>query len=182
MVLDRLFRPKAAQTMGRALYAQVVEQARRPELYEAFGAPDTVEGRFELYTLHLVLLLERLRAAGGERAAETAQALFDTYLKGLDDALREMGVGDLSVGKKMRKLGEAFYGRGKSYDAAFATLPDAEPLIALLGRTVYEGHDATLAHRLAAYVVTQRDALAAEPIERMLAGQACWAPAPQGLA
>src|SRR4051812_2446073 len=110
MLLDRLFRPRPAQSMGRALYAQVVEQARRPALYQDLGCPDTVEGRFELYTLHVVLVLERLRT-GGETAAETSQALFDTYVKGLDDGLREMGVGDLSVGKKMRRLGEAFYGR-----------------------------------------------------------------------
>jgi cytochrome b pre-mRNA-processing protein 3 len=174
MLLDRLLRPRAAQTMGRALYTQVVEQARRPALYEAYAVPDTVEGRFELYTLHLVLLLERLRSGGGQRAAETAQALFDTYLKGLDDALREMGVGDLSVGKKMRRLGEAFYGRGKSYDAAFAELPDRAPLIDLLARTVFEGHDATGASELAEYVAAQREALAAAPLERLLAGEACW--------
>ncbi|MDE2487224.1 MAG: ubiquinol-cytochrome C reductase [Alphaproteobacteria bacterium] len=177
MLLDRLFRPRAAHATGRALYTQLVEQARRPALYAAFGAPDTVEGRFELYTLHLVLLLERLRGAGGPQAAETAQALFDTYLKGLDDALRELGVGDLVVGKKMRRLGEAFYGRGKSYDAAFAALPDREPLIALLARTVYEGRDASSAPELAGYVAAQREALAAAPLERLLAGEVCWAAA-----
>lgn len=177
MVLDRLFRPRAAQTMGRALYTQVVEQARRPMLYTELGVPDTIEGRFELYTLHLVLLLERLRAGGGQQAAEIAQALFDAYLKGLDDALREMGVGDLSVGKKMRRLGEAFYGRGKSFDVAIAALPDREPLTALIARTVFEGQDPAQAEGLADYVVLQRDALAAEPLDRVLAGQACWAPA-----
>ena len=174
MLLDRLFRPRAADAAARALYAQLVAQARRPALYQAMGAPDTVEGRFELYTLHLVLILERLRAAGGQPAAETAQSLFDTYLKGLDDALREMGVGDLVVGKKMRRLGEAFYGRGKSYDAAFAALPDRAPLIALLTRTVYEGHDAALAPELAGYVAAERDRLAAAPVEMLLGGDAGW--------
>jgi cytochrome b pre-mRNA-processing protein 3 len=177
MVLDRLFRARPAQSTGRALYTRLVEQARRPELYQALGAPDTIEGRFELYTLHLVLVLERLRTGGGSPAAETAQALFDTYLKGLDDALREMGVGDLSVGKKMRRLGEAFYGRGKSYDAAFAALPDREPLVALIARTVYEGRDAAGAPGLADYVVLQREALAAEPLEGILAGELAWAAA-----
>jgi cytochrome b pre-mRNA-processing protein 3 len=173
MLLDRLFRPRPAQAMGRTLYAHVVEQARTPALYEALGCPDTTEGRFELYTLHLMLLLERLRAAAGD-AAQISQALFDAYLKGLDDALREMGVGDLSVGKKMRRLGEAFYGRGKSYDAALAALPDLGPLTALLGRTVYEGVDASRAPDLAAYLLVQREALAAEPLERLLAGEVAW--------
>jgi cytochrome b pre-mRNA-processing protein 3 len=159
--------------MGRALYARVVEQAREPRLYEAFGCPDTTEGRFELYTLHLVLLLERLRGQGA-RAAETSQALFDTYISALDHALREMGVGDLSVGKKMRKLGEAFYGRGKSYDAALAALPDAAPLTDLLARTVYEGGDAAKAPELASYLLAQREALAAQPTQRLLAGEVRW--------
>jgi cytochrome b pre-mRNA-processing protein 3 len=180
MLLDRLFRPRPGQTVGRALYAQVVDQARRPELYRDMGVPDTVEGRFELYTLHLVLLLERLRAGGGAAAGEAAQALFDSYLKGLDDALREMGVGDLSVGKKMRRLGEAFYGRGKSYDQAFAALPETGPLVALLGRTVYEGADASGAPALAAYVVARREALAQAPLERLLAGEAPWGDAVRG--
>jgi cytochrome b pre-mRNA-processing protein 3 len=159
--------------MGRALYVRVVEQARRPQLYEDFGCPDTVEGRFELYTLHLVLLLERLRGEG-ERAAETSQVLFDTYLSALDHALRELGVGDLSVGKKMRKLGEAFYGRGKSYDAALAALPDRQPLVELLARTVYEGGEADKAPALADYLLAQRAALATQPTERLLAGEVRW--------
>jgi cytochrome b pre-mRNA-processing protein 3 len=173
MILDRLFRPRPALAIGRVLYAQVVEQARRPALYADLGCPDTIEGRFELYTLHLMLLLERLRI-GGTRGGDISQALFDTYLKGLDDALREMGVGDLSVGKKMRKLGAAFYGRGKSYDAAFAVLPDTGPLTDLITRTVYEGADATHAPELAAYVLRLRDDLAAEPMPRLLAGEVDW--------
>jgi len=173
MILDRLFRPRPAQAMGRALYARVVEQARRPHLYQDLGCPDTTEGRFELYTLHLVLLLERLRGEG-ERAAEISQALFDTYISALDHALREMGVGDLSVGKKMRKLGEAFYGRGKSYDAALAALPDRQPLVDLLTRTVYEGGDAAQAPALAGYLLAQRAGLAAQAAERLLAGEVRW--------
>lgn len=176
MLLDRLFRPRPALAIGRALYAKVVEQARRPALYARLGAPDTVEGRFELYTLHVMLVLERLRA-GGREAGEVSQALFDTYLKGLDDALRELGVGDLSVGKKMRKLGEAFYGRGKSYDSALAALPDRQPLIELLARTVYEGADAAPAAALADYVLLQRAALADQPVERIAAGEIAWSAA-----
>ncbi len=173
MLLDRLFRPRAALTAGRALYALAVDQARTPSLYADLGAPDTTEGRFEIYSLHVVLLLDRLRGHG-EAATDVSQVLFDAYVKDLDTALREMGVGDLSVGKKMRKLGEAFYGRGKSYDAAFAALPDSGPLEALLIRTVYAGAASPGVHGLADYVVRQRAALAGQPLEHLLAGQADW--------
>lgn len=174
-MLKSLFKPRPAQTAGRALYVRVVEQARSPALYRDLGAPDTVEGRFELYSLHVVLLLERLRFQG-DAAAETSQALFDTYVKALDDALREMGVGDLAVGKKMRKLGEAFYGRAKSYLAALESLPDRGPLEALLARTVYAGAEDRSAG-LADYLLAQRETLAAIPTERLTAGEVTWRPA-----
>jgi cytochrome b pre-mRNA-processing protein 3 len=176
MLLDRLFRPRPALAAGRALYARAVEQSRSPALYSRLGAPDTVEGRFEIYSLHVVLLLDRLRGEG-EPAAEVSQALFDTYVKALDDALREMGVGDLAVGRKMRKLGEALYGRGKSYETAFTALPDEEPLKALIARTVYAEADAAAAPGMAAYVLAQRAALAAQPADRLLAGEVQWAAA-----
>ena len=176
MFLDRLFRSRPAPSIGRRLYVAAVDQARRPALYEGLRAPDTVEGRFEVYTLHVMLLLDRLRGQG-PKAADAAQSLFDTYLGALDDALREMGVGDLSVGKKMRKLGEAFYGRAKSYEAAFAALPDKEPLRALIRRTVYADQEGADGEALAAYVLDQREALAAQPLEGLLAGEAAWSAA-----
>ena len=174
MFLDRFFRPRTAQAMGQRLYAGVVAQARTPALYEDYGAPDTVEGRFELYTVHVFLLLDRLKGQGA-RASETSQALFDTYLGALDDALREMGVGDLSVGKKMRKLGEAFYGRVKSYESAFAALPQTDHLHALLGRTVYAQGGADNASRLGEYVLRQRADLAGQKLDALLDAQVVWA-------
>ena len=172
-MLKRLFRQRPAKAAGGALYARTVTQSRSPALYAELGAPDTVEGRFELYSLHLLLLIERLRGHGAE-AGEVSQSLFDTYLKGLDHALRELGVGDLSVGKKMRKLGEAFYGRGKSYEAAVAALPDRHALEAFLTRTVYADAEAAFAPQLASYVVLQRQALAAQPLEPIVAGDVGW--------
>lgn len=173
-MLQRLFRPRPARTAGRALFDRAVAQARQPVLYAALQAPDTVEGRFEVYSLHVVLVLDRLRRQG-EQAAETAQGVFDAYVKSLDDALREMGVGDLSVGRKMRKLGEAFYGRARSYEAALAALPDRGPLEALLARTVYaEAADPPVA-ALADYLLAQRAALAGQPLETLLAGELAWA-------
>ncbi|MDB5449701.1 MAG: hypothetical protein JWQ52_829 [Phenylobacterium sp.] len=172
-MLNRLFRTRPAQAMGRVLYASAVEQSRSPALYDGFAAPDTVEGRFEIYTLHVVLLLDRLHGQGPQ-AQETSQALYETYVKALDHALREMGVGDLSVGKKMRRLGEAFFGRVKSYTAAFAALPATAELEALLTRTVYADASESRAPTLSAYVTGQRTRLAAQPLDQLLDGQVDW--------
>ena len=174
-MLKGLFKPKPVQVAGKALYEATVPQARTPALYADLGAPDTPEGRFELYSLHVYLLLERMKGQG-PAAADTAQALFDTYASALDHALREMGVGDLSVGKRMRKLGEAFYGRVNSYEAAFAALPDTALLEALLARTLYAGVEAPATEAMAAYVLRQRQVLAAQPLETLLAGEAQWGP------
>jgi len=169
MFFSRLFRPRPAQIAGAALYSAAVDQARRPDFYTALGAPDTREGRFELYTLHMVLLIERLKGQGAP-AAETSQAAFDAYLRGLDDAFRELGVGDVAVPRRMKKLGAAFYGRLKSY----AESAEAAALEALIGRTLPEAN----APALAAYVVRARDDLASQPLEALMAGQVTW-PAPR---
>jgi cytochrome b pre-mRNA-processing protein 3 len=173
-VWSRLFRTRPQVAAGRALYNAAVAQARQPDLYRALGVPDTGEGRFELYTLHVVLLMRRLKRQG-EAAGETSQAVFDAYLRALDDGLREMGVGDISVGKKMRKLGEAAYGRVKAFDEALdGHAQDPEALTALIGRTVYGGAEAPEAPKLAAYAARAAGALAAQPLERLLAGAVEW--------
>jgi cytochrome b pre-mRNA-processing protein 3 len=165
-----LFRPKPAQLAGDALYNSAVAQARRPEFYSQMGAPDTLEGRFELYTLHVILIVLRLKGRGGDAAA-AGQALFDAYLLSLDIALREMGVGDLSVGKKMKKLGRAFYGRVQAYDSAQATPAELDDLIA---RTIYEGVEGGDPAALVRYARAASADLTAQPLERLLAGEAQW--------
>jgi cytochrome b pre-mRNA-processing protein 3 len=177
MILDRLLKPRPAKAAGAALYQAAVAQARIPSLYAAGRVPDSREGRFELYTLHVILLIERLKGEG-EAAAETSQALFDAYLRGLDDAFRELGVGDLAVPKRMKSLGQAFYGRGRAYEQAFDALPDRTTLAALVGRTLLEGVETPDTGALADYVLAARAALAAQPLEDILAGRAAWAPAP----
>lgn len=174
-MLKALFKPRPAQVAGRALYAAVVAQSRQPALYVELGAPDTPEGRFEVYSLHIYLVLQRLKD-NGPQAADIAQILFDTYVSGLDNALRELAVGDLAVGKRMRKLGEAFYGRVHAYEAALAALPDRTDLEALIGRTVYAGVEGRAPAPFADYVLAQRDALAAQPLERFYAGEVAWGP------
>ena len=168
----KLFRSNPAKTAGRKLYEAVTLQARQPAFYAGLGAPDTVEGRFELYNLHVVLLLNRLRGQGA-LAQETSQELFDAYVSGLDNALREMGVGDVSVGKKMRKLGEAIYGRVKTFDAAMA---GEEPMAAVIERTVYAGQPNPHTVALATYVSQGVAALAAQPLDDILEGRPAWPP------
>lgn len=169
MFFDRLFKPRPARIAGQALYAAAAVQARQPGFYTALGVPDTREGRFELYTLHTVLLVERLKGQG-ESAAETSQAAFDAFVRGLDDAFYELGVSHTAVPKRMKKLGQAIYGRLHAYEQA------GEPaaLEALIARTVGEDADAA---GLARYVAAARDHLADQSLDQLLAGSVTW-PAP----
>jgi cytochrome b pre-mRNA-processing protein 3 len=173
MFLQRLLKPGPARAAGERLYAATVAQARQPALYVAMGAPDTPNGRFETYTLHVVLVLERLRSAG-LGAAPVSQACFDAYVSGLDHGLRELAVGDLTVPKTMRKLGQAFYGRGRALQSALAALPDRAELEALIRRTVLGGADAADPAPLASYVAAAHAALDAQAGERLLAGEIDW--------
>ncbi len=131
-----------------AIYGMIVTQAREPIFYRDLGVPDTVNGRFDLLLLHLWLLLRRLRtvAQGG---AELSQALFDRFCEDMDDNLREMGIGDQTVPKRMRAFGEAFYGRVQAYDQAIDT--GAEALAQAICKNILNGAGMDQARRLAAY-------------------------------
>ncbi len=132
----RLFRRSPAAATIDALYGVIVAQARLPVFYEDFGVADTVEGRFEMVVLHLALLLRRLNKDA--QGSAIGQKLFDVFCRDMDHNLREMGVGDLSVPKKMKTLAEAFYGRSKAYEAALSG-GDPAALAAALGRNVLPG-------------------------------------------
>jgi cytochrome b pre-mRNA-processing protein 3 len=173
MMFQRLFGPSAGVVAGRTLYTPLIEQARTPAFYTTGGVPDTNEGRFELYALHLALVVRRLRGAGAF-AEEASQALFDTFLQGLDDGLREIGIGDLTVPKKMRKLGAALYGRFKNYDAALAEGAAEDELGAILNRTVYADVPAPDSRELVRYVRAAAAALAATPLDDLFAAPLPW--------
>jgi len=159
------FRRGSARATIAALYGAIVAQARLPVFYAAYRVGDSVDGRFEMIVLHLVLILRRLgggaAATGKGQARGLGQGLFDLFCRDLDSNLREMGVGDLKVPKEMRRFGEAFYGRQAAYGAALAAADDAE-LEKALARNIFEvaGADDRAA-RLARYVraaATQLDA------------------------
>ena len=114
--------------------------------------------------------------------AAVSQAVFDAYLSGLDHGLRELAVGDLTVPKTMRRLGEAFYGRKQALETALQALPDRSPLEALIARTVLNDAESAAAAPLAVYVAAARDDLAALPLERLLDGDLAWGKAALALA
>jgi cytochrome b pre-mRNA-processing protein 3 len=163
-----------------ALYGMIVAQARLPVFYTGYAVPDSVEGRFEMIALHLVLILRQLgrwreRKAdsllGGRRGAAIGQRLFDLFCRDLDHNLREMGVGDLAVPRRMRQFGEAFYGRQAAYLAALDAA-DERALENALARNIFcatraEGR----AVRLARYVRAVASQLDGEEEDILVAGQ-----------
>ena len=152
------------------LYGMIVAQARLPCFYRDYAVADTVNGRFELVLLHLSMALGRLFAEPGLR--RLGQALFDRFCRDMDDNLREMGVGDLSVPKKMRHIGDAFNGRSQVYQAALKT-GEEQALAAAIARNVYDGSTADEApsRRLAAYIRRAHDELAAQPAAALSVGK-----------
>jgi cytochrome b pre-mRNA-processing protein 3 len=122
---------------GFRLYSSAVAAAREPFLYYTLGVADTLDGRFDLVCLHAFLLVRRLRREA-EPGPALAQAVFDAMFSDMDVSLREMGVGDLSVGRRMRAMWEAFNGRAHAYDPALAA-GDPAALEAALVRNVWRG-------------------------------------------
>src|SRR5580658_4871167 len=135
----RLFQSGSDQRSIRDLYGMIVAQARTAAFYDGYGVPDTLEGRFDLIVLHLVLVLDRLGRVNGA-ARGLGQKLFDVFCRDLDDNLREMGVGDLTVPKRMRGFAEAFYGRQAAYLAALSAA-DEQVLEKALTRNIFQGSD-----------------------------------------
>ena len=151
MILRR-FRSNSQERSIRDLYGAIVAQARCVAFYRDYGVPDTVEGRFDLIVLHIVLLLARLDRDGSP-ARGIGQKLFDVFCSDLDANLREMGTGDLAVPKRMRTFGEAFYGRQSAYLGALAA-PDDGELENALCRNIFHGVNGDGVGRLARYTRT----------------------------
>ncbi len=181
MVLS-LFRKDPRRESALALYETIIAQSRDTAFYALNGAPDTPEGRFELLTLHVYLALRRLKGSGAD-ADKLSQALFDVFFRNMDDSLREMGVGDLSVGKKIRKMAEAFYGRVGAYEEGLRPESAISALANALARNVFEksaGDDAPGALAIAGYMREADQFIAAQPLDDILAGRLNFPPAPEG--
>jgi cytochrome b pre-mRNA-processing protein 3 len=163
-----LFKPDPNAALAARLYEAIVTQARQPDFYVAGGVPDSIDGRFEMVVLHGYLLLRRLRGAGD--AAETlAQALVDRLFADMDASLREMGAGDLGVGKRVKRMATAFYGRIAAYEAAEKLGGMQEALARNLFGTV-KPTTAQLAG-MSAYVEMSQAALAMQPLSEIAAAR-----------
>ncbi|HEY3621652.1 MAG TPA: ubiquinol-cytochrome C chaperone family protein [Roseiarcus sp.] len=163
---------RASKALIEQILGEIVAAARGAALYEALGAPDRIDGRFELLTLHAGLVLRRLAALGGVADA-IAQDLVDSLFAHFDDTLREMGLSDIGVAKRLKAMGSAFYGRNAAYAAA---LDDGSPadLATALARNVYGAKACEAgpkAEALAHHIASLDAALAGIPIEAFTAGR-----------
>jgi cytochrome b pre-mRNA-processing protein 3 len=177
MSLASLFHRNRHRDTALRLYETIVEQAREPKFFSRYGVPDTLDGRFELLALHGFLVLNRLKAERA-RTAELAQELFDVMFSDLDRALREMGVGDLGVGRQVKTMAKAFYGRIGAYEAGLAA--DDARLGQALRRNLF-GTVSVPDHwvdEIAAYVRRCAAVVAAQPVDRLIDGVVAFAALP----
>ena len=175
--LVRFGRRDAQDEVAQRLYRRAVEQARQPVFYRDLAVPDTVDGRFDLIVLHVILVLRRLEAAGQDTGAlrrRLQEVLFDD----MDRALREMGVGDLSVGKQVKKMAEAFFGRLDAYGQALGAAAEDAVLADAVRRNVYRGAAPSdqVVDRLATYVEAAAARLAAVGSDTLAQGRIDFGP------
>ena len=150
-----------------------MRQSRQPALFATCAIPDTPDGRYDALALHMHMVLRRIKDQGADAQA-TAQALFDLMFRDMDTSLREMGIGDMGIGKRIKALAQGFYGRLEAYDAGLDAADDGdETLIAALERNVYRHglpDDAAAARRLARYVRAQHAHVATQTVADIVAG------------
>jgi cytochrome b pre-mRNA-processing protein 3 len=158
---------------GFQLYTEAVRAAREPYFYAELGVPDTLDGRFDLVGLYACLVIRRLRDVP-PKGPRVAQAVFDAMFSDMDINLREMGVSDMAIAKKVRAMWEAFHGRAIAYEAPLAA-HDPVALADALARNIWRGEPAPGALAIAHIVLAQMRALEQVPPADMLAGRISFA-------
>lgn len=163
-----------ARTVASNAYIALIAQARNPFFYKACAVPDTLDGRFEMIVLHLFLFSRRLKEeAQGNASAQLWQQLLELFFADMDQNLRQIGVGDLGVSRRIRHMSEALFGRMAAYEKS---LGDTTALREALGRNVY-GKEAAPPEALALlirYVTDSVAALKAQPEDAVLQGELRW--------
>jgi cytochrome b pre-mRNA-processing protein 3 len=164
-MLSSLFRGATNRKVIDRIHGEIVAAARDRALFTDYGIEDTLEGRFEAVVLLSAIVVHKLQALP-DPAHEVAQDVTDALFRQFDAALREMGVGDTTVPKRMKTIAEAYLGRVKAYQDAFAK--DRLALAPALSRNVYAGKNDGV--RLARYVGALSDRLEDLALEDFLNG------------
>lgn len=155
MPFSRFFKRRRFDDAANALYVALVEQSRQPDFYRDLGVADTLEGRYDMIILHAYMLFRRLGKGDDGGLRELSQETFDFMFNDMDQNLREMGVTDTGIGKRVQRMAEAFYGRTAAYDKALGQ--GGRALQQALGRNLYQGVmvPSETEDRMAAYVLAQ---------------------------
>ena len=150
--LKSLFGPSKLDQDAHTLYGLVINQSRQPRFYQPpFSAPDSMEGRFEVIVLHLAIC--EFFLTGSEQTMPLRRAVQELLVKDMDRSLRELGIGDMSIGKQMKKVGAGLIGRLQSYESA-VDLEDEESTKNAVGGIIernIEGSNAKSANEFANY-------------------------------
>lgn len=171
-MFQRLFgrERQANRAITEALYGQIVAAARQPRFYSHWNVPDTPLGRFEMLSLHMFLFQHRVNGEAGAPAT-VAQVLIDEFFLDVDHSLRELGISDVGVPKRMKKLAKMYYGRTAAYADALER-GDKPALVAALARNVRpDVQEWPEAVHLAAYIISVVDTLASQTSESICAGE-----------
>lgn len=176
MPFSRFFKRRRFDDAANALYLALVEQSRQPAFYRDLGVADTLEGRYDMIILHAYMLFRRLGKGDDGGLRELSQETFDFMFNDMDQNLREMGVTDTGIGKRVQRMAEAFYGRAAAYDKALGQ--GGRALQQALGRNLYQGVvvPAETEDRMAAYVLAQMAHLDSMADAALLAGRVSFIP------
>lgn len=167
----RFFRRNDGNETIQRLYGAIVARSRDPAFYTDYNVPDSIEGRFEMILVHAFLLFHRLKSEDEDRRV-LGQRVFDAFCTDMDANLREMGVGDLTVPKKMKKVAEAFYGRIGAYEPP-VDAGDAGALADAVLRNVYASTEEAALHAraLATYMMEAAGKLKDVPFATFAGGE-----------
>ena len=166
-----LFKASASQnTVAMELYSSVVAQARQPYFYTDLAVPDTPDGRYDMIMIHAFLLLHRLKQ-DLPNTEEISQAVFDIMFEDMDKSLREMGAGDVGIGRRIKEMAKGFYGRIAAYEDGLNR--DDDSLNLALQRNVYRQSIAEddQVRALSSYMRREAANLSNQPIEALLTGK-----------
>lgn len=180
MIFSKLFKSKPAYSEEvQALYKSIVQQARVPAFYTDLEVADTVEGRFDMIVLHAFCVMRRLKD-GDQETEAFAQSLYDLMFADFDLNLRELGVGDMGLARRVPKMAEAFYGRITAYEEALGEDDENATLKNALDRNLYRKtpvSDESLS-KMAQYLRHEADKLKQMPLAELLQGKLTFSSAP----